>query len=114
MVDQFTDRKKPPQTDYLGLRREFISWAPIVDREKCDAFSCGAFCVRYCPFGVFDVSPDGSRAEVRSPNNCNVGDEACRWRCPNDAITFPSRERLKDQLRRLRESEDQARRGDRA
>jgi len=112
MVDQFTDQKRPPQREYLGLRRELISWVPTIDGDKCDVSRCGAFCVKYCPFGVFEVSPDGSKAEVKNPNNCNVGDEACRWRCPNNAISFPPREELRAQLGRLRESELQAQGGD--
>jgi NAD-dependent dihydropyrimidine dehydrogenase PreA subunit len=104
MVDHIVEEKRPPQTEYIGLKRELISWAPIIDRDKCDVSSCGGFCVGYCPFGVFEVSPDGSKAEVRNPNNCNVGDEACKWRCPRGAISFPPRDRLRAQLKSLRKA----------
>jgi NAD-dependent dihydropyrimidine dehydrogenase PreA subunit len=105
MVDQFVLEKKPPQREYLGLRRSDISWAPIVDTDKCDAISCGQYCIKYCPFGVYEVSSDGLKAVVKNPGNCNVGDEACKWRCPNDALSFPSREELRAQLTSLRQTQ---------
>jgi len=105
MVDQFTEVKKTPQEEYLGLRREDISWAPIVDSVKCDAIACGQFCIRYCPFGVYELAKDGKKAVVKNPKNCMVGDEACRWRCQNEAVDFPSREALKAQLMSLRKKQ---------
>jgi len=105
MVDQFVESKKPPQESYLSFRRDRIRWAPAIDSEKCNAASCGGFCVKYCPFGVFELSSDGLKAMVKNPVNCNVGDESCRWRCPEGAIGFPSREDLRAQLRVLRQKE---------
>jgi NAD-dependent dihydropyrimidine dehydrogenase PreA subunit len=49
------------------------------------------------------LSSDGLKVVVKNPGNCNVGDEACKWRCPNGALSFPSREELRAQLTSLRQ-----------
>lgn len=86
---------------YTGLPRNEIDWFPRIDQEKCKPEECGFRCVKYCPFGVFAHNDDGV-VKVVNPYECNVGDESCRFQCPFDAISFPTREELKEMLRKVR------------
>jgi len=89
------------RSTYAGLPRNEIDWFPRIDMEKCQPEKCGLVCVKYCPFGVFSIKGNGL-VEVSRPYECNVGDESCKFQCPYDAISFPSREVLKDMLRKVR------------
>jgi NAD-dependent dihydropyrimidine dehydrogenase PreA subunit len=85
---------------YVGLPRAEIDWFPRIDQDKCRPEECGFRCVKYCPFHVFAM--EGERAVVARPYECNVPDESCRFQCPVGAISFPTREELKEMLRALR------------
>jgi NAD-dependent dihydropyrimidine dehydrogenase PreA subunit len=89
---------------YTGLPRKEIDWFPRIDKIKCKPEECGFLCVKYCPFGVFSKEGvDGkSKVSVSQPYECNVGDESCKFQCPFGAISFPSREELKEMLRIVR------------
>jgi NAD-dependent dihydropyrimidine dehydrogenase PreA subunit len=50
---------------------------------------------------VFSHNGNGV-VEVSKPYECNVGDESCKFQCPLDAISFPTREELKEMLRKVR------------
>jgi len=89
------------RSTYTGLPRNEIDWFPRIDQEKCKPEKCNYHCVKFCPFGVF--AREGDAVVVAKPYECNVGDESCRFQCPLDAISFPSREELKNMLRRVRE-----------
>ncbi len=90
------------RSTYTGLPRNQIDWFPRIDLEKCKPHECGLICVNYCPFNVFSHN-GGGFVEVSRPYECNVGDESCKFQCPYGAISFPTREELKEMLRRVRE-----------
>ena len=90
------------RSTYTGLPRNEIDWFPRIDQERCKPDECNFQCVKYCPFGVFGKVGDGV-VKVVKPYECNVGDESCSFVCPFDAISFPTREELKQMLRKLRE-----------
>ncbi|MGB9826118.1 MAG: hypothetical protein ACPLRU_05550, partial [Desulfofundulus sp.] len=73
------------------------------DPTKCRPEECGYHCVSFCQFGVFER--EGNQVKVVRPYECNVGDESCRFQCPLGAITFPTRQELKEMLRRAREKQ---------
>lgn len=83
---------------YAGLPRKEIKWFPTINYELC--ISCGS-CAQFCPHDVYDKQSD--RVIVARPFNCVVGCESCKNTCPVDAISFPSRDELKQQLKKLRE-----------
>lgn len=85
---------------YLGLPRREIPWYPQIDYEKC--IGC-LTCVNNCPHGVYDVKGNPPRPFVVNPYNCIVGCISCARLCPSGAIRFPSKEELKEILRKLRE-----------
>jgi NAD-dependent dihydropyrimidine dehydrogenase PreA subunit len=89
------------RSTYTGLPRNEIDWFPQINQEKCQPKKCGFVCVKYCPFGVFSIKENGF-VEVSKPYECNVGDESCKFQCPYGAISFPSREELKEMLRKVR------------
>ncbi|MGQ9624443.1 MAG: ATP-binding protein [Candidatus Bathycorpusculaceae bacterium] len=89
-----------PQNPY-GLPRKEIEWYPRIDYEKCDPSKCDYFCVDYCHMKVYKRV--GDKVVVDDPYNCNVPSQSCAPRCPTGAISFPSKEELKRQLRELRQ-----------
>jgi NAD-dependent dihydropyrimidine dehydrogenase PreA subunit len=89
------------RSTYTGLPRAEIDWFPIIDQEKCKPEECNFHCIKLCSFGVFSHNGNGV-VEVSKPYECNVGDEACKFQCPLDAISFPTREKLKEMLRKVR------------
>jgi len=89
------------RSTYTGLPRKEIDWFPRIDYSKCKPEECNYHCIRFCPFGVFENN--NGKAEVKNPYECNVGDESCKFQCPFGAISFPTREELKQMLRKVRE-----------
>jgi len=89
------------RSTYTGLPRSKIDWFPCIDQEKCKPPECNFHCVKFCPFGVFSQNTSGV-VQVFKPYECNVGDESCRFQCPFDAISFPTRRELKEMLRKVR------------
>jgi len=89
------------RSTYTGLPRNEIDWFPRINQEKCKPNKCDLQCVKYCPFSVF-VQKGGGMVEVVNPYDCNVSDESCKFQCPYDAISFPTREELKMMLRKVR------------
>ena len=88
------------RSTYTGLPRAEIDWFPKINLEKCKPQECNSHCVKFCPFGVF--SHNNGIVEVSKPYECNVSDESCKFQCPFDAISFPTREELKEMLRIVR------------
>lgn len=85
---------------YLGIPRREIPWYPRIDYESC--IGC-LTCVKNCPHDVYRTDEDSVKPIVANPYNCVVGCSSCAKLCPSEAIKFPSREELKDILRKLRE-----------
>ncbi|MEM2109129.1 MAG: ferredoxin family protein [Candidatus Odinarchaeota archaeon] len=83
-----------------NLPRKEIDWYPRIDYEKCNPAECDYFCVDYCHMKVFKRV--GDKVVVDDPYNCNVPSQSCAPRCPTGAISFPSKEELKQQLKNLR------------
>ncbi|MEM2937470.1 MAG: ferredoxin family protein [Candidatus Bathyarchaeia archaeon] len=82
---------------YAGLPRKEIEWYPKIDYNLCTG--CGV-CMEFCPNHVF--KKNGEKVVVAQPYDCSVGCKACAQRCPVGAISFPTREELKQMLRTLR------------
>jgi len=84
---------------YLGLPRREIRWFPEIKYNSCVA-NC-TVCFEKCGHGVF--SKRGNKVIVAQPYECIVGCESCNHHCPVGAISFPSRDELRQQLRTLRQ-----------
>lgn len=82
---------------YVGIPRKEITWFPTVNLERCDGCED---CVTHCHHDVFSVV-DG-KPVVANPENCVVGCKACGWICPIGAITHPSKDELREMLKRAR------------
>lgn len=87
---------------YMGIPRERIPWAPIVNAELCSG--CGA-CLEECPNGVFALDDSAGLTRVVEPNQCVVLCDKCALSCPSGAISFPDREETKKLLRELVKAE---------
>jgi NAD-dependent dihydropyrimidine dehydrogenase PreA subunit len=86
-----------PRT-FMGIPRERIPWAPVVDVERCSG--CGA-CLDECPNGVYALDDQEGVARVVAPNQCVVLCDKCAPACPSDAISFPDKDATKRLLREL-------------
>lgn len=89
-------RKEEIQESYQGIPREDVAWFPRVDKSRCEGCSS---CVEFCSQKVFEFF-DGKSQVVR-PYNCLVGKSSCKAFCPDGAISFPTRNELRDGLKRL-------------
>lgn len=85
---------------YMGIPRERISWVPQIDADVC--IGCGE-CLETCPNNVFVLNEDDNVMEVAHPQNCVVLCDKCAGFCPQDAITFPNKEQIKQRLIQLLE-----------
>ncbi len=81
------------------IPRQMIPWYPTVDTSLCTG---DQECFKFCKNQVFDWDETGNHPVVKNPYNCVVGCQACVNICPVQAISFPSKEELRDTLRRLR------------
>ena len=81
------------------IPRERIPWVPTVDYALCAG---DQECFRFCKNQVFEWDEDNRQPRVTKPYNCVVGCQACIHVCPTGAITFPSKQVLRETLRRLR------------
>ncbi len=89
-------------TTYLGIPREQIQWYPIIELSKCPGCK---LCIEVCEGAAHDVyefDDSSKKPIVAKPTHCLVGCKACGRVCPTKAITFPSRDELKQMLRDLR------------
>ena len=85
---------------YMNIPREQIPWYPAVDTDKC--VNCGQ-CLDFCSNEVFESGETAVR--VANPFNCVVGCNRCARVCPNEALSFPTQEQLKEMFQRLREQQ---------
>jgi NAD-dependent dihydropyrimidine dehydrogenase PreA subunit len=87
---------------YLGIPREEIKWCPKIDFSKCNGCK---MCIQVCEGAGHDVygfDEENRKPIVAKPTNCLVGCKACGRVCPFEAITFPSKDELKQMLTELR------------
>lgn len=79
--------------------RERIPWFPTVDYGLCTG---DQECFNFCKNQVFTWDEEQNHPCVTNPYNCVVGCQACVNVCPVQAISFPSKEELRQTLKRLR------------
>lgn len=91
-------RRDEVEESYQGIPREEVPWFPKVDPSRCEGCSS---CVEFCSQRVFEFF-DGKSQVVR-PLNCIVGKASCRAFCPDNAISFPTKNELVATLKELRE-----------
>ena len=87
--------------EYHRIHCDKITWNPTIDHDKC--VNCGT-CVEYCKLGVYDVVEEQGekRPIVKNPNNCVVFCTGCEGQCPAGAISFPSKQKTREFIRKLR------------
>lgn len=83
-----------------GIPREKIPWFPTIDHEKC--VGCKE-CFNFCHNGVLEWDEENNRPKVVKPYNCVIGCSACSNLCPNGAIEFPTREELKEMVKKVKQ-----------
>jgi NAD-dependent dihydropyrimidine dehydrogenase PreA subunit len=83
----------------MTIPREKIPWRPTIDYDLCTK---DQECLKFCRHDVYALDEADGRVTVVNPNQCIVGCDACAQICPVGAISFPSKEELRDALRRLR------------
>jgi NAD-dependent dihydropyrimidine dehydrogenase PreA subunit len=94
------------QEQYAGVPREKIDWFPTIHPDICKPENCHQECIRACPRNIFERRVDGM-VFVARPYECTVGDISCSYQCPLNAISFPSRQALKEMLEKARKNLDQ-------
>ncbi|MBI4279954.1 MAG: ferredoxin family protein [Armatimonadetes bacterium] len=82
-----------------SIPREKIPWYPTIDPDACIG---DQVCLDFCKNGVFEWDEEGNHPVAEHPYNCVVGCSACMELCPVQAITFPTRETLRQTMRTLR------------
>ncbi|MCD6466090.1 ferredoxin family protein [Candidatus Bathyarchaeota archaeon] len=87
---------------YMGLPRREIPWFPTIDYNKCVGCLQCVETDRNAGHNVYAVEGNPPRPVVKNPYECVVGCQACAKICPQEAISFPSKEELKRILRELR------------
>lgn len=81
------------------IPREMIPWFPDVDYDICTG---DQECFKFCKNNVFTWDEANNHPVVANPYNCVVGCQACLNVCPVQAISFPSKDELRETLKRLR------------
>jgi NAD-dependent dihydropyrimidine dehydrogenase PreA subunit len=90
---------------FMGLSREKIPWAPVIDYARCD------FCMEcdeFCPHRVFERRDEEPVLVVSNPNNCVVFCRACAKLCGPDALSFPDRPETIALIKQLRQADEGA------
>lgn len=83
---------------YMGIQREKLPWFPEIDQNKCTG--CGT-CLETCPNNVFVIDDKTSISTVKNSENCVVLCDKCSIFCPEEAISFPDKEEMKQMISRL-------------
>jgi NAD-dependent dihydropyrimidine dehydrogenase PreA subunit len=81
------------------IPREKIPWFPAIDYGLCTG---DQECFNFCKNEVFTWDEESNHPVVQNPYNCVVGCQACLNICSVQAISFPSKEGLRETLKRLR------------
>lgn len=76
---------------YMGVPREEIPWAPLIDEGNCTLCEGDPQCLKFCPHDVFALEDNPPRIIVKNPNNCVVFCRSCRKVCAPDALSFPKK-----------------------
>jgi len=88
------------ETTFMGVPREKINWAPVIDYDKCNY--CME-CVKFCPHQVYEVREnDEKRLIIKNPNNCVVFCRACGKTCGPDALSFPNKSETTKYIKEIR------------
>ncbi|MEM1570310.1 MAG: ferredoxin family protein [Candidatus Bathyarchaeia archaeon] len=87
---------------YMGIPRREIPWFPRIDYSKCTGCLTCVKIDQAAGHNVYDAEGNPPRPIVKNPYECVVGCQTCAKMCPNNAITFPSKEELKNILKELR------------
>jgi NAD-dependent dihydropyrimidine dehydrogenase PreA subunit len=82
------------------LPRERIPWFPTIANDLCTG---DAECYNFCKNDVIEWDEANARPIVQNPFKCVVGCQACVNICDAGAISFPSKDELRQILRQLRE-----------
>ncbi len=82
-----------------AIPREMIPWFPTVDYGVCTG---DQECFKFCKNQVFKWDEENNRPVVKNPYRCVVGCQACLNVCPVQAIRFPTKDELREMLKRLR------------
>ncbi len=87
--------------EHHGIQRDKIAWHPTIDYIKCS--NCET-CVEYCKLSVYDVVEEQREKKpiVKNPNNCVVFCTGCEGQCPEGAISFPSKQKTREVIKKLR------------
>ncbi len=83
--------------EYKGVSREKIPWHPRIDYEKC--VGCRQ-CFEFCKNNVYEWDEENNYPVVENPNNCVINCIACAKFCPQEAISFPSREEIEELVKK--------------
>ncbi len=77
------------------MPREEINWNPTIDEGRCTG--CG-MCVTSCGRNVFEYDAQKKKTAVARPLQCMVGCTSCEVWCVFDAISFPDRNYVKEEI----------------
>ena len=83
--------------EYHGIKRNRIPWYPSIDNKKC--INC-RICVEYCKLGVYIIEKD-EHPLVKNPNNCIVFCTGCKGKNPVEALSFPSKQKIRELINKL-------------
>ena len=82
-----------------GNPRKKLPWFPTINHDACLA---DLDCLNFCPQDVFKYNPETGQPIVANPYHCVPGCDVCAETCRAQGITFPSREEIREVLRRVR------------
>lgn len=82
-----------------SVPRDKVNWHPTINYDACIG---DRLCYDFCKNDVFVWNEDEQQPIVQSPLNCVIGCDSCAQQCPVEAITFPSKDELRAQLRQRR------------
>ncbi len=82
-----------------NIPRDKVNWQPTINYDACTG---DRVCYEFCKNDVFIWDEENKHPIVQNRLNCVIGCESCAQICPVEAITFPSKDDLRKQLRELR------------
>ena len=82
-----------------GIPRREIPWYPTIDYDLC--MGCEE-CINHCPGDVYDWDEAEAHPVVARQYNCVIYCMGCAKACPEDAISFPSKDEIVALVKQLR------------